>query len=350
MSVTGVEFVESVSLEEDVNTALSLKMLRDGQLGKRVTKTYSNIGDAIVLLTMMASCHWGCRGGDHSVQNFVRRMCNNTHAALRLNFSGYYEEALSLVRAVAEGVNLLQLFVFDSASEQQWKANPLQFTPFKVDAALKGHTATPAISRSLYKALCEIGVHIAPAYLNLSHDPMGNVHVGASVSVAGLTVVASQTAHVLSPALKFAAKLLDVSDPEHVGEIEDITTKLLVESADLTAENYKQSMEEFGNTIRRDTVVADLSALSREEWQALTKKTMEQVAVVAPEVDVRDPSEEDLNNIIYPVLYGILEAEARKKMTQEERAWRDSAGGVAYRESLEKRAREILPDLLPQQH
>jgi hypothetical protein len=267
---------------------------------------------------------------------------------LQVNFSGYYEQALSLVRAIAEGVNLLQLFILDPAREQQWKANPLQLPPFKVDEILKAHTETPAISRSLYKALCEIGVHIAPNYLRLSHDPTENVHVGASVSITGLTVVATQAAHVLSPALKCAARLLDVSDPEHVKEIEDVASKLLAESAELTAENYKDFMERFSAKIRRDTVLEDLRSLSEEEWKALTAKAMERVAVEAPEVDVSSPSQEHLKDVIYPVLYCMLEAEAREKIREADQAWRDNAGGAAYRESLEKRVRETLPHLLAQ--
>lgn len=101
--------------------ALTRLLLRSEQLGVRTPKVYEHLGTALSLLSQLASCAWGCRGGEHTVENLVRRFCNFAFAALRLAFSGFYDEALGLVRGMTEIVNLLQLFSVQPSTLERWK-------------------------------------------------------------------------------------------------------------------------------------------------------------------------------------------------------------------------------------
>jgi hypothetical protein len=199
----------------------------------------------------MVTGEWG-RGPDAEIIQFLRRICNNTHAALRLATSGYYEEALSQVRSVAEGINLLQLFILDPPKLAQWRANPLSLQPGAVRGLIEGHTVSPLISQATYKALCQLATHISPNYLSLSHFPTGDVYVGATWSVAGITLVAGQTATVLGSALAIATRILGVTNKAKLTRIRNLVKRLFKDAPDIDAERYKSFMTDFSHAFRRE--------------------------------------------------------------------------------------------------
>ena len=85
-------------------------LLADGQLGERTRRLYPELGTALAYLLQAASCAWGCRGDDHVKENLLRRLGNFAIAAMRLARLGLYDEALGMVRSMAELANLIELF------------------------------------------------------------------------------------------------------------------------------------------------------------------------------------------------------------------------------------------------
>src|SRR5262245_7319979 len=71
-------------------------------LTKSVRQTYENLGTLLSLLDRMASCFWGCHGKEHVFEDLVGRAVSASLAALRLIEFGHYDEALALIRGIAE--------------------------------------------------------------------------------------------------------------------------------------------------------------------------------------------------------------------------------------------------------
>src|SRR4030095_16079882 len=108
--MTGRESLLRALQMQDGYEALTLKLLHVGQLGGRAPRVFEGLGRSLLLLTEAGSCQWGCRGGDHIIENLFRRYSNYAFGAIRLTCLGLYDEALALVRSLAEVGNLLQLF------------------------------------------------------------------------------------------------------------------------------------------------------------------------------------------------------------------------------------------------
>ena len=60
------------------------------------------LGTALAGLYTSATCHRGCRGGDHVIEALGARIYNLATGAYTLISVGLYDEALSLVRSIGE--------------------------------------------------------------------------------------------------------------------------------------------------------------------------------------------------------------------------------------------------------
>lgn len=56
-------------------------LLAEGQLGERAPRIYREVGTALSLFLQIASCQWGCRGGEHREENLIRRLANYSFGA-----------------------------------------------------------------------------------------------------------------------------------------------------------------------------------------------------------------------------------------------------------------------------
>src|SRR4051812_27606207 len=122
VEVAGKQLLDAEWRIDLENAAITRELLEAGDLGKKAPEIYENLGGVMCLLSLVASCHWGCRGGDHDVENLVRRCCNYAFSSLSLARLGYYDESLALIRGVAELANLLELFAIDRQHLQRWKS------------------------------------------------------------------------------------------------------------------------------------------------------------------------------------------------------------------------------------
>src|SRR5215208_7414841 len=103
-------FLESADTVADGFEALTKEMLTTGQLGQSARAVYEELGTALSLLYRAGTCYWGCQQTGHNIENLAGRVYTFASAALRLTLFGYYDQALGLVRSIAEIVNMMQLF------------------------------------------------------------------------------------------------------------------------------------------------------------------------------------------------------------------------------------------------
>ncbi len=74
--VYGFELLSNeFQIENQIETQTEV-FLKSGELGKRAPLIYEKLGTGLSLLLQVASCQWGCRGGDHREENLLRRLAN----------------------------------------------------------------------------------------------------------------------------------------------------------------------------------------------------------------------------------------------------------------------------------
>jgi hypothetical protein len=98
-------------------------------MGVKAPECLKKLGTVLAEADAVGSCFWNCPGEGyeaHTVQYMVGRAASYGRAILRLARSGFYDEALSLVRSLGEIANLLMLFHLDSAAMADWKASDFQ--------------------------------------------------------------------------------------------------------------------------------------------------------------------------------------------------------------------------------
>jgi hypothetical protein len=117
-------------------------------------------------------------------------LCGRAHnlgaAAYQLIMTGFYDEALNLVRAIGETYNIVLLSVFDKKALTEWlhsdkKARLRNFSPVKVRLLLEasGAGVPMIVDEEWYANLCEKYVHI-------SAETRPNTHVADQGMVGGV--------------------------------------------------------------------------------------------------------------------------------------------------------------------
>jgi hypothetical protein len=239
-------FLQLLSGTEKVMEELTLRFLPQS---RRAPLLYSLLGDALRLLSDMASCAWGCRGGDHLVEHLIRRFCNFALAAHRLTFAGYYDEAFALIRNASELANLFRLFVLAPERLAHWKAATREgrfkeFTPIAVRIAIEGLGAAPVVSREVYQKLCEAGTHVTAISAYSSHRMDGRGHIGAAFSPFGLLVVLDELAYTVAPTLPDLSTLAGAPDAKSK-ELLRIGSALAETASWLRITNYEDSVRHY---------------------------------------------------------------------------------------------------------
>ena len=209
----GRDFLRLIWGQEDDCEVTSDKKIDD--LGEKAPACLSRIGTALSCLDRMASCWYGCSGGDHIVEYLCGRVASNARAGLRLTRLGFYDETLLLCRTVGETANLMQLFVFDPDALAQWKIlakqkRMKQFSPVKVRHKLTDLSSRPLIDHERYRMLCERSAHVQPDTKPQTHNILGIPIAGSSFQEAGMVVCLNELARPLSGVLVFGARLLNL--------------------------------------------------------------------------------------------------------------------------------------------
>jgi hypothetical protein len=170
--------------------------------GTKLPRCYAATGVALALLDTAASCGWGCRGGDHRAEFFVARAVSTSYAALRLIRAAYYDESLSLVRAVGEVANAIALFVADTSKFDRWKSlsesdRRKEFSAVKVRLALEKVWPFVPISEERYRALSGFSIHTGPNSLPQAHNSAAQAMTVPRFQEAGLAMALNELAIAL---------------------------------------------------------------------------------------------------------------------------------------------------------
>lgn len=214
--------------------------------GEKAPRLYATLSDAIAGLDCMASCYWGCRGGDHQIEYLVGRGCSSASAARLLFRNAYYDEALSLVRSVGEIVNLLFLFRLTPTAFSDWrsledKQRRDRYSPVKVRLAIEALGSSVPVDADRYAELSRRSVHVAPGNSPQRYNPVGIPTLGAFFQSPGVLVVLNELAdctallllagiaHLeLTPSIR--NQLLDTAELLHdnIGNIDARTIDLML--------------------------------------------------------------------------------------------------------------------------
>ena len=224
-------------------------------LGVKASACWNEVGTVLSLLDRMASCWWGCGGGDHTIEYLCGRVASNGRAVLRLLRFGFYDEALSLCRSMGEIANLLQLFSMDGAVLRDWKNSSRRermnrFGPARVRQLLESANTPVVIDQERYRMLSERSVHVHPSTKPQSHNFWGIPSATTHIQKAGLLVCLNELALPLSVSSAFGAILVNL-DENVKTEIVNAARNLAQQIGGVTIieiEDYYESVQEqFGD-------------------------------------------------------------------------------------------------------
>lgn len=176
---------------------------RTDTLGQKVPIILQALDPLLCALERAATCFGGCRGGDHRAEFLTGRAVSSCQAALLLMTTGYYDEALSIIRSLSELANLMALFVFDKSEFERWKVidekvRRREFAPVKVRVSLEKGSGPLPIGEKLYAALSSYSIHPGPDALPQAHSKTGNAHVGPFYQEVGLILCINEVARSMA--------------------------------------------------------------------------------------------------------------------------------------------------------
>jgi hypothetical protein len=203
------------------------------------------LGTLLVFVYGLATCGWGCKGGDHQVELLLGRVVNQVFAAHRLMRSGFYDEALVLIRGISEIANLLWLFGSDPSAFAEWKTcdrkvRMNKFGPSGVRKALEAiDPKAPLIDKDRYQALCEIGTHPVPAFKPGHYTGGGPPVLGIYFQMPGYLMCLNELGFAVAMCAAPGARLLKV-DKELQQVVVDAAAELLRALGSMTVLNYNE--------------------------------------------------------------------------------------------------------------
>lgn len=116
----GLRFIKLATVQQD-DCEKQTKMLRLNE-DNDLRGILQELGTVLSLLNRMATCHLGFHGREHIFEYIAGRTASMCLASLRLINFGHYDEALSLIRSIAEIGNLVQLFMADIEYFKKWRS------------------------------------------------------------------------------------------------------------------------------------------------------------------------------------------------------------------------------------
>lgn len=209
----GLEFIDLI-IQQERGCETETQSLRNA-LGDKGPKCLAALGTSLSLLDRLASCWWGCNGGDHMLEYLTGRAVASAKGALRLSFGGYYDESLALTRSIGEIANLFALFAADAGTLTIWKEASNQerwreFRPAQVRRKLAQLGAPQPVSDQRYAALCELAAHVNPGTRPQSHNPLLISGMGATFHQTGYLLTLNELAIPIAFVSVFAPAILKV--------------------------------------------------------------------------------------------------------------------------------------------
>jgi hypothetical protein len=185
------------------------------KLPQEIQKVVNLMGHLMLVSDAFASCFWGCHGKEHAIENLVGRAVSNARAAFRLIEFGHYDEALALIRNLAELGNLVWLFYTDSMHIRLWldlpeKKRRNEYSAVAVRTKLESTSALVPHDQNDYRDLCETGVHPNPLTRPQSHNTNAIPTTGGFYQESGYRDCVCKLAWTFSSVVGPAAKLANL--------------------------------------------------------------------------------------------------------------------------------------------
>lgn len=220
----GIEFLHSIEAifrrcEEQTDAYLV------GALATGSITTHEHLGAVISFLDQASSCRWGCRGGDHAAEMLIGRCANYSMAAFRLARSGFYDEAITLIRSVGENTNLAFLFFRDATELQHWrqashKERRKSFSPAAVRKKIESRSEPLPVDASRYGQLSEKAIHVTPGIGPQMYNIERRAGSGGAFQELGLCFCLAELAYPLGILALAAVRLCGL---EFTGHGTDLT-------------------------------------------------------------------------------------------------------------------------------
>jgi hypothetical protein len=177
------------------------------------------IGSSLAALYEAATCNRMCFGGGHVLESLAGRAYNLGCSAYLLIERGFYDEALNLVRSIAEIANIVLLSAVDDAALKRWlssdrKTRLKEFSPSKVRGLLEkaGCKDVMCADDTWYTTFCESYTHPTPkTQPNLHNDKERGV-VGGVFQPNGLKLALREMANTLGGLAMLVCKFAKLDD------------------------------------------------------------------------------------------------------------------------------------------
>ena len=232
------------------------------------SRTISALGTAFSYLNQIASCFWGCRGGDHAIEYMIGRALSNGLAAMRLLRAGYYDESFGLIRQIGENANLFCLFLQSPKAYAKWRTaderqRQNEFRPVAVRLQLEKLDLPMPMDQDLYRLLSGLSVHLSPDTRPQLHNPFGQPTMGGYFQSMGVIVALNHLADMTAYILGFSSILLkEPSDRRividamiHLGESTSEHSLLSIEESWAEIQDDPQYEQRFTNVRRRQNQI-----------------------------------------------------------------------------------------------
>jgi hypothetical protein len=195
------------------------------------------LGTMLSLMDRLGSCWWGCGHGDHTVQYSVAASESNALCALRLLRSGYYDEPLGLTRQIAERANLLELFLLEPGSLDDWagageRERQKRFSAFNVRMRLERSGIPPVVTKDHYAFLSAFGIH--PGRIPQQFGEHFPPTIGTALRWRGILTVLRDLSFAVAMVGETGAALLSDDDRIPGGKIIQTAKGLLDEQRQLS--------------------------------------------------------------------------------------------------------------------
>ena len=233
------------------------------------------LGELLWWLDGIASCRWGCRGGDHEEEYLLGRISANASAALLLVRRGYIDPASGVFRQLAESTNLLHLFTHSSKDYQEWLSSDEgerknRYSAFNVRLKLERLGVDPVMGEDAYQVLSKYGTHPGPSAEPRSHDSPEDPTIGTAyrpavsfifvVAVTSVVVGALNFGSSIGPLVTVKQDILNVAIAaiEEVGNIdletlkEEVTLVLQPPRIEVTEETHEDSAPDAATVSSRE--------------------------------------------------------------------------------------------------
>ena len=179
----------------------------------RAEGVLDTLGELLWWLDGIASCRWGCRGGDHEEEHLIGRISANAFAAILLVRRGYIDPASGVFRHLAETRNLLDLFTHSSEAHEEWLRSDEgvrknRYSAFNVRLKLERLGVDPAIGEDVYRLLSKYGTHPGPGAEPRSHDSAEEPTVGTAYRPVVSLIFTATVATAVVGALIFGSDLV----------------------------------------------------------------------------------------------------------------------------------------------